>query len=184
MRKYLPLLFLLGVAGCEEPYQAVGLYQATTADCKNWSEGSRFDLPDNVRVFASVPSPRPPSGAPLDLALTYFVPRGGDAKFGARDFNLTVPHGAVAARGLVTSVFVKEAGAGKKADLLETLPMLLRSAASVEETSFRVNLRFGGQLPERFDLTPPPMLIDGKSYPVRTYTYRLFKEKNAYGLCT
>lgn len=185
MLKYLPMLLLGAAAGCGEQYRPANLYMATTPDCRNWSEGSRFDLPEGMRAFASMPSPTPPGTAPLDLALTYFVPRGRDAKFSTREFALTVPHGAVASRGIITSVLVKESSsATNKADLLEKLPMLLRSAASVEETSFRVNLRFGGALPERFDLTPPPMVIGGTSYPVRTYTYRLFKERNAYGLCS
>ena len=191
MRKLLPLLFLCGLAGCDDQYQPVGLYMATTPECKNWTDGSRFDLPEGIRAFASAPAPPGSANgvATQDLAVAYYVPRGGDIKFSSRDFNLTLPKGAVVARAVITSVDIRVRGnanpkADNNAERLDKLPMLLRSAASVEETLFRVNLRFTGPLPQRFDLVPPAMLLDGKTFPVRTFTYRLFPEKAGYGLCT
>ena len=64
------------------------------------------------------------------------------------------------------------------------MPLLLRGDANSDETIFRLRLRLDGALPERFDLTPPPMSINGTVYPVRTFTYRLFRDKHEYGLCT
>lgn len=185
----LPVMMLLALAGCEDQYKPVNLYMAATPACRDWSDGSRFDLPEGVRVFASVPA-MPGPGPTQELSVAYFVPRGGDVKFSSRDFNLILPlpHGAVVARGVITSVDIRVHGnanpkADNNAERLEQLPLLLRSAASVEETMFRVNLRFKGPLPERFDFTPPPMLFNGKSYPVRTFTYRYFPEKATFGLC-
>jgi hypothetical protein len=38
-------------------------------------------------------------------------------------------------------------------------------------------------MPKRFDLTPPDVIIGGKRYVSRTFTYRWFEDKQAYGMC-
>ncbi|HEV7817240.1 MAG TPA: hypothetical protein VGP06_19330 [Janthinobacterium sp.] len=183
MGRYLPLVFLLALAGCEDAYKAENLYQATTTDCANWIDGSRFVLPQQIGVFAS--PPQAVDDKTLELGLSYFVPRGMQAQFSARTFDIAVPRGAVAARGKIVGVDRRAPGGlEKKTETLDGLPLLLRADANSDETIFRLRLQFRGALPERFDLTPPPMIIGGKPYPVRTYTYRLFKDRKVYGLCT
>jgi hypothetical protein len=186
MRRYLPLLFLFAIAGCDDAYKAENLYQATSNDCANWIEGSRFVLPRAIGVFAS--APQAVNATTLELGLSYFIPRGEQAQFTARSFAIDTPPGATNAatlRGKIVGVDRRAPGGlDKKIEFLPDLPVLLRGDANSDETIFRLRLQFGGSLPERFDLTPPPMLINGKTYPVRTYTYRLFKDRQAYGLCT
>ena len=62
--------------------------------------------------------------------------------------------------------------------------MTLHGDSSSDDVMYRLKIKFATALPERFDFTPPEMIVRGKKYPVRTYTYRLFKEQKTYGLCT
>jgi hypothetical protein len=178
----IPLLAAL--AGCEDQYKPSAMYLASTPACSTWLDGSRFDLPQRNAVFAVMPTMI--DATTVELNLTYLLPRGKDVKYSSLRFELTTPHGPVVARGVVSYVDRVATGSAKKeVERLDGLPVLLRADASSGETIYRVRVRFSGALPERFDLTPPTMLVNNKPYPVRTFTYRRFSEKNnAYGLCS
>jgi len=40
------------------------------------------------------------------------------------------------------------------------------------------------KLPQRFDVVPPAFEIALTKYPMRTFTYRYFAERKAFGLCS
>ena len=61
--------------------------------------------------------------------------------------------------------------------------MFVASAAG-EETLWRVRVRVKEKLPERFDVVSPAFEIGLKEYPMRTFTYRYFPERKAFGLCS
>jgi hypothetical protein len=186
MRRILPLIFLFplfSLTACEDAYKAENLYLATTADCANWVDGSRFVLPQEISVFAGAPEAA--GDGALDLNLSYFMPRSVQAQFTRRGFEITQPHGAAIARARIVAIDRRApSGPDKKLEYIDKQPTLFRGDADAEQTIFRLRLRFAAPLPERFDLTPAPMVIDGKTYPVRTFTYRLFKDRQAYGLCS
>lgn len=188
MRQRALLLSLFGLAACTDSYTPGSMYLATTADCRNWVEGSRFDLPQQISVSAASPVAlgTDAQGRPLvELPFAYILPRATEAMFSSKGFHITQPHGALALAGSVAMVDRRAMNlAAGKAELLDGLPALLRADATGDQTLYRVNVRFAGALPDRFDLTPPAMKIGGTTYPVRTYTYRFFKERNAYGLCS
>ena len=69
-------------------------------------------------------------------------------------------------------------------DVIETLPIMFSAVGSSAETQWRLRLQLPRQLPQRFDLSMPDMLVGGKRYPVRTFTYRYFPERSAYGMCS
>ena len=173
----------LALAACSEQYVPGVLYQATTPGCTNWADGSRFELPKQISVFAGRPNAVGDAG--VELSLAYFIPRDVEARFKSQEFAITLPRGASVSRGTVA--LVERAGSPVRAETTVVLPGLpdsLRGESPADETMYRVKIQFTGPLPERFDFTPPDMLLGEKSYPVRTYTYRLFTERNAYGLCT
>lgn len=70
----LPLLLL--VSACDD-YTAPSLYQATTPDCKTWTEGSRFELPRGITVYATPPTTLKDGGT--ELALIFTLPVGTQA---------------------------------------------------------------------------------------------------------
>jgi hypothetical protein len=187
MRRIAPLIFtlisILPLAACEDAYHPENLYLATTADCANWVDSSRFLLPDAISVLAGAPDAV--GDGSLDLNLSYFMPRSVQAQFTKYGFSITQPHGAVIARAKIVAIDRRApTGPDKKLEYLDKQPTLFRGDADAEQTIFRFRLRFVAPLPERFDLTPAPMIVGGKTYPVRTFTYRLFKDRQAYGLCS
>lgn len=186
MRRTLSLISLFSLcalSACGDAYQPENLYLATTADCANWVDGSRFVLPQEISVFAGVPE-AVGDGA-LDLNLSYFMPRSVQAQFTRYGFEIAQPHGAAIARAKIVAIDRRAPGGpDKKLEYIDKQPALFRGDADAEQTIFRLRLRFNTPLPERFDLTPAPMVIGGKTYPVRTFTYRLFKDRKAYGLCS
>jgi hypothetical protein len=173
----------LALAACTDgAYNPGIMYQAQSPDCDRWIDGSDFELPKEIRVFASAPK----SGADgkLELGLAYFVPLGVETTFTKQVFQLTLPRGRVVSEGTVTSVDRKLKNSLENPQPLASLPNTLVGEVGGEDTMYRLNVVFNPPLPERFDFTPPDMLVGGKPFPVRTYTYRFFKDRARVGLCS
>lgn len=182
MRRILVLVPLITLAACEQSYRAPILYQAQTPDCRDWADGSRFELPKSISVFASAPE-RSADGS-VQLRLAYFVPRGQSMKFSNQDFSISEPKGPPTEMGAVTLVDRAAVNAPThKTEVLASLPVALDALDIGDETMVRATVQFS-KAPRRFDLVHPQMIIDGKLYPVRTYTYRWFEDRGKLGLCT
>ena len=172
------------LAGCDASYNAGPLlYQAQTPGCLGWDDGSNFGLPDSVSVFASAPERAPNGGVILGLA--YLVPRGRSIAFSSQEFDIRDPKSLAQVRGVVTRVDRSVVGIhpSEQPENLASLPKTITAIDRGDETMVRVDLRFA-TAPSRFDLLHPRMLIDGTSYPVRTFTYRWFPERSRFGLCS
>lgn len=182
MRRPLAFVPLIMLAACEQPYRAPILYQAQTPDCRDWADGSRFELPRSISVFASAPDQS--SDGSVQLRVSYFVPRGQSVTFLNQEFSISAPKGPPIEKGVVTHVDRAAVNAATyKTEVLATLPPAVVALEVGDETMVRATIRFA-KVPKRFDLMHPQMNIDGKSYPVRTYTYRWFEDRGKFGLCT
>jgi hypothetical protein len=176
----LPLLLVL--SACGDDYRPEQLYMATSPTCAEWVEASRFDLPDGVSVTATSPVTQQEGGA--EFGVIYIVPRGGKVQFTTRAFNVTQPKGALIAKAEVLSFYQRGTNSrAEMVEIIEKVPGMLIPVATADDTQWRVRLAVKSGLPQRFDMTPPAVIIDGERYPVRTFTYRWFPEKKAYGLC-
>ncbi len=183
MRRLAPLALVFVLAGCSDNYTAPSLYMATTPECKTWAEGSTFQLPRGITVSATAPTTRDDGG--VEFGIIYMVPRGNEVQFTSRAFKISQPKGEVIAPAEVVSIYQR--GTNQRADLVEVIkevPLMMISVGTSDETQFRYSFRYAGKLPERFDVTPPTTIIRGNRYPVRTFTYRYFADRKAYGLCT
>lgn len=184
MRRFAPLLALLpllAVTGCDD-YQPVQLYMAKTPDCREYVETSRFDLPGGITVTATSPTTMPDGGA--EFGFVYLLPRGAKAQFATLTYPVTQPKGARIANAQVVTFYSRGTDTRPEiVDSIEGVPKLLVAVANSDHTQWRARLRVPSKLPQRFDLTPPALYIDGDRYPLRTFTYRYFAERNAYGLC-
>ncbi|MGV7211113.1 hypothetical protein ACLB1G_25030 [Oxalobacteraceae bacterium A2-2] len=178
-----PLALLLTLGACGDQYTPVNVYMATTPDCKTWQESSRFALPRGISVSTTPPVTLPDGGA--EFTLVYLLPRGERARFLSRNYNVTQPKGPVLATAELVTLYQRTTNA--PANIVESIPRvpdMLVAGATGEETIWRVRLRVKDKLPERFDLVPPEVEIALKKYPVRTFTYRYFADRKAYGLCS
>ncbi|MUI13424.1 hypothetical protein GJV26_13270 [Massilia dura] len=176
----LPLL--LAVAGCGDDYQPEQLYMATSPDCREWVDGSTFNLPDGVSVSATSPVTLKQGSA--EFGIIYLVPRGGRVQFITRAFNVTQPKGATIAKAKIISYYQR--GTNNRAEMvevIENIPGLLLPVATADVTQWRIRLGVPAGLPDRFDLVTSDVIIGNERYPVRTFTYRWFPERKAYGLC-
>jgi hypothetical protein len=176
----LPLLF--AVAGCGDSYRPEQLYMATSAACTEWVEASRFDLPDGISVTAT--SPVTPARGSAEFGVIYLVPRGGKVQFTTRAFAVTQPKGERIAKAQVLSFYQR--GTNRRAEMVEVIkdvPGLLIPVATADDTQWRLRLGVPAGVPDRFDLVTPDVIIGDTRYPVRTFTYRWFPERKAYGLC-
>ncbi|MES2258866.1 MAG: hypothetical protein V4724_10120 [Pseudomonadota bacterium] len=174
---------LFTLAACGDKYTAPSLYQATTPDCKTWADESHFELPKGITVVASSPVGLPDGG--VEFGLTYMLPHGTNIKLTSRTFQVTQPKGAPIAAAEVVSIYQR--GTNRKpeiVDVIKEVPLLMFAIGSAEATQFRYRLQLKGKQPERFDLVPPAVIISGERYPVRTFTYRYFEDRKAYGMCT
>lgn len=182
MRTILAIALAMSLSACEQPYQAPILYQAQSPDCRDWTDGSRFALPKDIDVFAG--TPKGSHAEYVQLQISYFIPRGKSVTFASADFLLTEPKGRAIAMGVIEHIEtgVRD-GPGLPTEPLPKLPTTLSAVDRGEETMFRITLRFASP-PDRFDLAHPTMVVDGTEYPVRTYTYRWFEQRKAYGLCS
>ncbi|MFA9218426.1 MAG: hypothetical protein ACEQSK_15160 [Sphingomonadaceae bacterium] len=177
----LPVL-LLTLAGCGDSYTPVDLYMAATPDCKDWQEGSRFDLPRGIRVSTSPPVTLADGGA--EFTLVYILPRGERARFLTRAYHVTAPKGAVVAKAELVSFYQRTTTSRPEiVEVIPKVPDMLVAGATGEETIWRVRLRVSSKLPQRFDLVAPAFEIATREYPMRTFTYRYFPERQSYGLC-
>lgn len=182
MRRYAPLALLLTLTACDD-YQPVQLYQAVTPDCKNWEDGSTFDLPKGITVSATAPIPLEDGG--VEISLVYLLPRGALAQFTSRAFKISAPKGPPLASAEVASIYRR--GTNQRAeivDVIEEVPVLMSAVATSDSTQYRFRLLFRGKLPQRFDFTPPALTIARDRYPVRTFTFRYFDDRKRYGMCS
>jgi hypothetical protein len=174
----LPLLF----SACGESYTPVDVYMATTPECASWQDGSRFELPRGISVSTTPPVTLPDGGA--EFTFVYIVPRGQRALFIDRDYNVTAPKGPVLAKAKLVSFYQRTTTS--RPEIVEEIPKvpdMLIAGATGEETIWRVRLRVTEKLPARFDITPPAFEIALTKYPMRTFTYRYFDDRKAFGLC-
>jgi hypothetical protein len=178
----LPLLPLV-LSACGDSYTPVNLYMATTPECKTWQEGSRFELPRGISVATTPPVTLPDGGA--EFTFVYLVPRGERARFLTRDYLVTAPKGPVLAKAELVSFYQRTTTS--RPEIVEEIPKvpdMLVAGATGEETIWRVRMRVKAKLPERFDVLPPAFKIAVTEYPMRTFTYRYFPERKAFGLCS
>lgn len=183
MRQFTPLALLLLLAACGEQYTAPSLYQATTPECKTWADVSRFELPRGIHVVATAPTALDKGG--IEIGVVYTLPRGVMAKFSSKSFNITQPKGAFIVKAKIVTIYQR--GSSQRAEiveLVERFPGMLAAVGTSDETQWRMRLQVDGKLPERFDLVLPQMVIAERTYPVRTFTYRYFEDRKAYGMCT
>ncbi|MBV7538505.1 hypothetical protein KW842_22260 [Duganella sp. sic0402] len=175
----LPLL----LSACGDSYTPVDVYMAKTPECKDWQEGSRFELPRGMSISTSPPVTLPDGGA--EFTFVYLVPRGERAMFVSRDYNVTEPKGPVIAKAELVTFYQRTTNS--PAEIVEAIPKvpdMLIAGATGAETIWRVRLRVTQKLPDRFDVVPPAFEIALNKYPVRTFTYRYFPDRKAYGLCS
>ena len=118
MRALLPLTAMLALSACGDSYKPVDVYMAATPECKDWQEGSRFDLPRGISVSTTPPVTLEGGGA--EFTFVYFVPRGQRARFLSRDYNVTAPRGAVIAKAELVTFYQR--AINSRACLLYTSP--------------------------------------------------------------
>ncbi|MYM23033.1 hypothetical protein GTP46_10290 [Duganella sp. FT135W] len=183
LRYTIPLVLpLLLLTACGESYTPVDVYMAATPECVSWQDGSRFELPRGISVSTTPPVTLPDGGA--EFTFVYLVPRGQRALFQSRDYNVTAPKGAVLAKAQLVSFYQRTTTS--RPEIVEEIPKvpdMLIAGATGDETIWRVRLRVKEKLPARFDITPPAFEIALTKYPMRTFTYRYFEDRKAFGLC-
>jgi hypothetical protein len=175
----MPLL----LTACGDQFTPVNLYMAATPECKTWQDGSRYELPRGISVSTSPPVTLPDGGA--EFTFVYLVPRGERALFLTRDYNVATPHGPVIAKAELVTFYQR--ATNSRAEIVESIPKvpdMLVAGATSDDTIWRVRLRVKDKLPQRFDVLPPPFEIALTKYPMRTFTYRYFPERKAFGLCS
>ena len=183
LRYLAPIFFTLLLSGCGDSYTPVNLYMATTPECKTWQEGSRFELPRGMSVATTPPVTLPEGGA--EFTFVYILPRGERARFLTRDYNVTAPKGPVLHKAELVTLYQRTTNSRPEiVDSIPKVPDMFVASASGEETLWRVRVRVKEKLPERFDIVSPAFEIGLKEYPVRTFTYRYFPERKAFGLCS
>ncbi|WP_254672050.1 hypothetical protein [Janthinobacterium sp. MP5059B] len=127
----LPLLLL--VSACDD-YTAPSLYQATTPECKTWTEGSRFELPRGISVYATPPVTLKEGGT--ELALIFTLPVGTQASFTRLSFLLEEPKQQPFAEAKVLTIYQR--GMNQKAeivDVIEKLPIMFAASATAKKPS-------------------------------------------------
>ena len=180
--RHLTPLGLLLLAACDS-YTPDHLYMADTPDCATWQEGSTFKLPRGISVSTSPPVMLPDGGA--EFTLVYILPSGERARYVTRGYNITSPHGPVIARAEMVTFYQRATNSPANIVYpIEKVPDMLVAGATSDDTIWRVRLRVKDKLPQRFDLVSPEFEIATRKYPVRTFTYRYFPERKAFGLCS
>ena len=157
------------------------MYQAVSPDCRTWVDGSNFGLPKEIDVFAGRPAWIGQHA--LDLDLSYSLPKGAEARFANQNFVLNLPHGDIVAKGTIVKVERVLPAPKWSRESLSTHLDTLRGEDFDDDIAYQITIRFPQPIPERFDFTPPSMVVEGKTYPVRTFTYRWFASRGVFGLC-
>lgn len=182
MRHYAPLLLALLVSACGDKYTPVDVYQSKTPGCTNLLDQSSFALPEGITVTATPPLPLPEGG--VEIGLVYMVPRGEQVQLTSRAFKISQPKGAPLMTAEIASIYQR--GTNSRPEIVEVIPevpIMMVGVATSDATQVRFRLQFKGKLPERFDFQPPDVRIKRERYSVRTFTYRYFDDRKAYGMC-
>jgi len=175
----LPLL----LAACGDSFKPVDVYMAKTPECSTWQDGSRYELPRGISVSTTPPVTLPDGGA--EFTFVYLVPRGERAMFLSREYHVTAPKGPVLAKAELVSFYQRATNSRPEiVDVIPKVPDMLVAGATSDDTIWRVRLRVKEKLPERFDVVPPAFEIALTKYPMRTFTYRYFADRKAFGLCS
>jgi len=179
--RHLTSLGLLLLAACDS-YTPDHPYMADTPDCATWQESSLFALPRGITVSTSPPATLADGGA--EFTLVYILPSGERARYVTRNYHVTAPHGPVLATAELVTFYQRATNAPAQIVIeIPKVPDMLVAGATSNDTIWRVRLRVKDKLPQRFDLVSPEFEIANQKYPVRTFTYRYFPERKAYGLC-
>lgn len=182
LRYVVPAVLPLLLSACGDSFTPVDLYMAKTPECREWQEGSRYDLPRGISVSTTPPRTLPEGGA--EFTFVYLVPRGQRALFLSREYQVTAPHGALLAKAELVSFYQRATNSRPEiVEVIPKVPDMLIAGATADDTIWRVRLRVKEKLPERFDVVPPAFEIALSKYPMRTFTYRYFPERQSFGLC-
>jgi hypothetical protein len=183
MRKAAPLALLLAVAGCGDTYTPASLYQATSPDCSTPVDADTFEFPRGITVAATTVLPQPAEGG-MEIGINYMLPRTTQVHFATAHFQVTEPKGRLIENATVLSVYQRPTnGKPEIVEIVHGVPLALFAVGTSDATQFRYRLIIKGKMPKRFDLIPPDVIIGGKRYVSRTFTYRWFEDKQAYGMC-
>jgi hypothetical protein len=183
MRKAAPLALLLAVAGCGDTYTPASLYQATSPDCSTPVDADTFEFPRGITVAATTVLPQPAEGG-MEIGINYMLPRTTQIHFATAHFQVTEPKGPLIENATVLSVYQRPTNAKPEiVEIVHGVPLALYAVGTSDATQFRYRLIIKGKMPKRFDLTPPDVIIGEKRYVSRTFTYRWFEDKQAYGMC-
>lgn len=182
MRKVAPFALLLILTACGDTYTPGPLYQATSADCATPVDADTFELPRGITVSATNVVSATAEG--IEIGVNYMLPRTTQLQFATRHFQVSQPKGALIENATVLSVYQRPTnGRAEIVEIVHGVPQTLVAVGTSDHTQMRYRLLIKGKMPPRFDLTPPDVLIGGKRYLSRTYTYRWFEDKKAFGMC-
>jgi hypothetical protein len=120
----------------------------------------------------------------MEIGVNYMLPRGTQVHFATSYFQVTQPKGPLIENATVLSVYQRATNSKPEmVEIVNGVPLVLFAVATSDDTQFRYRLLIKGKMPKRFDLTPPDVIIGGKRYVSRTFTYRWFEDKKAFGMC-
>lgn len=182
MRKVAPFALFFALTACGDSYTPGPLYQATSPDCATAVDADTFELPRGITVSATSVVPSEEKG--IEIAVNYMLPRSTQVQFATRYFQISQPKGALLENAKVLSVYQRPTnGKPEMVEIVHGMPLSMNSVGTSDFTQLRYRLLIQGKMPQRFDLTPPDVVIGTKRYLSRTYTYRWFEDKKAYGMC-
>lgn len=183
MRKAAPFALLLALAGCGDTYTPGPLYQATSPDCSTPVDADTFEFPRGITMAATTVLPQPAEGG-MEIGVNYMLPRTTQLHFATAHFQITQPKGPLIENATVLSVYQRPTnGKPEMVEIVNGAPLVLFAVGTSDDTQFRYRLIIKGKMPKRFDLIPPDVIIGEKRYVSRTFTYRWFEDKQAYGMC-